>query len=59
MVIYLTPVLLKNQITHNFYQLDLMTPGNSPFDANILKQILHIPNFLRNALLLPQMGHLL
>jgi hypothetical protein len=31
----------------------------SPLEAKALKQILHIPNFLKNALLLPQTGHLL
>jgi hypothetical protein len=41
------------------YQLDLTTPGISPREAIFLKQIRHMPNFLRNARLLPQMGHLL
>jgi hypothetical protein len=41
------------------YQLDFVTPGSFPADASVLKQILHIPNFLINALGLPQKGHLL
>lgn len=41
------------------YQLDLVTPGMSPLEAMDLKQILHTPNFLRKALGLPHMGHLL
>jgi hypothetical protein len=49
----LTPWNLSN------YQLDLTTPGISPLEAIFLKQIRHIPNFLRNARLLPQIGHLL
>jgi hypothetical protein len=36
-----------------------MTPGMSPREAMFLKQILQIPNFLKKALLLPQIGHLL
>jgi hypothetical protein len=43
----------------NAYQLDLTTPGIAPFEANILKQIRQIPNFLIKALLRPQIGHLL
>jgi len=42
-----------------FYQLDLTTPGMSPLEARFLKQIRQIPNFLKKALLLPQIGHLL
>ena len=41
------------------YQLDLTTPGSLPSEARVLKQILHIPNFLRNPLGLPHIGHLL
>jgi len=41
------------------YQLDLTTPGISPLKAKALKQILQMPNFLKKALLLPQIGHLL
>jgi hypothetical protein len=39
------------------YQLDLITPGISPLKAKVLKQILQTPNFLKKALLLPQIGH--
>jgi hypothetical protein len=39
------------------YQLDFMTPGISPLRAMLRKQIRQIPNFLKNALGLPQMGH--
>jgi hypothetical protein len=31
----------------------------SPLEARFLKQIRQIPNFLKKALLLPQIGHLL
>jgi hypothetical protein len=41
------------------HQLDLTTPGISPFEAKFLKQIRQIPNFLKKALLRPQIGHLL
>lgn len=41
------------------HQLDLTTPGISPFKAKFLKQIRQIPNFLKKALLRPQIGHLL
>jgi hypothetical protein len=41
------------------YQLDFVTPGSFPADANSRKQILHIPNFLKKPLGLPQKGHLL
>ena len=41
------------------HQLDLTTPGSSPFEAKFLKQIRQIPNFLKKALLRPQIGHLL
>jgi hypothetical protein len=50
-------LFLKHQII--FYQLDLITPGISPRKAILRKHILQIPNFLKNALGLPQMGHLL
>ena len=43
--------MIHNLIT---YQLAFVTPGNSPFDANSLKQILHTPNFLIKDLFLPQ-----
>jgi hypothetical protein len=36
------------------YQLAFRTPGISPFKAICRKQILHIPNFLRNARGRPQ-----
>lgn len=36
------------------YQLALVTPGISPCNARVLKQIRHMPNFLRNARGLPQ-----
>ena len=38
----------------NGYQLALRTPGIYPDSACSLKQILHSPNFLRNARDLPQ-----
>ena len=41
------------------YQLDFTTPGISPLEAIVLKQIRQIPNFLKYARLLPQIGHLL
>jgi len=41
------------------HQLDLTTPGISPLEANVLKQIRQIPNFLKKALLRPHIGHLL
>jgi len=41
------------------YQLDLVTPGNFPCEARFRKQIRQIPNFLKKALGLPQIGHLL
>jgi hypothetical protein len=41
------------------HQLDLTTPGISPLEANVLKQMRQIPNFLKKALLRPQIGHLL
>jgi hypothetical protein len=40
------------------YQLDLVTPGNSPLRARFLKQILHIWNLPMKPLGLPQSGHL-
>jgi hypothetical protein len=41
------------------YQLDFMTPGSFPCDANSRKQILQTPNFRIKARGLPQIGHLL
>ena len=55
---YVLSCKLQNEFTF-FYQLDFTTPGISPLEANILKQIRQIPNFRRYALLRPQMGHLL
>lgn len=49
----------ERRIAISLYQLDLTTPGTCPFDARFLKQIRQIPNFLKKALLRPQMGHLL
>jgi hypothetical protein len=43
----------------NNHQLDFTTPGSFPWEARFRKQIRQIPNFLKNALGLPQMGHLL
>jgi hypothetical protein len=40
------------------YQLDLTTPGRSPLRARVLKHIRQMPNFLKNALGRPQIGHL-
>jgi hypothetical protein len=40
------------------YQLDLVTPGNSPLRARFLKHIRHIWNFPMKALGLPHSGHL-
>jgi hypothetical protein len=39
------------------YQLDLITPGSRPSDARFRKQIRQMPNFRRNALGRPHMGH--
>gem|GEM_PF-3123043 len=39
------------------YQLDLISPGISPLMARFLRHILHISNFLKYALGLPQRGH--
>ena len=47
--------LIKNGV---FYQLDLITPGSSPFKAILRKHMRQIPNFLKKALGLPQIGHL-
>jgi hypothetical protein len=41
------------------YQLDLVTPVTSPWDASLRKQSLHMPNLRINALERPQSGHLL
>jgi len=41
------------------YQLLFLTPGISPLLAISLKQILHNPNFLINALFFPHLKHLL
>jgi len=41
------------------YQLDFKTPGSLPWEARFRKQIRQIPNFLKNPLGLPQIGHLL
>jgi hypothetical protein len=40
----------------NHHQLDFTTPGSLPWEARFRKQIRQIPNFLKNALGLPQMG---
>jgi hypothetical protein len=40
------------------YQLDLITPGISPLNAMLRKHMRQIPNFLKKALGLPQIGHL-
>jgi len=42
--------------THLSYQLDLVTPVTSPFEARVLKQIRHTPNFLIYARERPQSG---
>jgi len=47
--------LLKSIV---FYQLDLITPGISPFKAMLRKHMRQRPNFLKKALGLPQIGHL-
>jgi hypothetical protein len=39
------------------YQLDLITPGISPWEAMFLKQIRHMPNFLIKPRGLPHRGH--
>jgi hypothetical protein len=39
------------------YQLDLITPGNFPWEASSRKQIRQIPNLRMNARGLPQMEH--
>jgi hypothetical protein len=36
------------------YQLDFVTPGRLPFDANSRKQIRHVPNLRMYARLRPQ-----
>jgi hypothetical protein len=41
------------------YQLDFVIPGIIPSFASLRKQILHISNFLRYPLGLPQILHLL
>ena len=38
------------------YQLDFVTPGSLPAEARDLKQIRHIPNFLKKPRGLPQIG---
>jgi hypothetical protein len=38
------------------YQLDLITPGNFPWDAMLRKQIRQMPNFLKNPRGLPHSG---
>jgi hypothetical protein len=38
------------------YQLDLITPGNFPWDAMLRKQIRQMPNFLKNPRDLPHNG---
>jgi hypothetical protein len=38
------------------YQLDLMTPGSSPRNAMLRKQMRQMPNLRRNALGRPQRG---
>jgi len=43
----------------SYYQLDFKTPGNFPWDARDLKQIRHMPNFLKKPLGRPHIGHLL
>jgi len=43
--------------TWRAYQLDLITPGNFPWDAMFRKQIRQIPNFLINARGRPHKGH--
>jgi hypothetical protein len=50
--------LLTSDERPSCYQLDLITPGSSPFRANDLKHIRQMPNFLINALGRPQIGHL-
>jgi hypothetical protein len=42
-----------------FYQLDLVTPGISPFEANSLKHMRHNSNLRRYPFVLPQRRHLL
>ena len=42
-----------------YYQLDLVTPGSIPCEARLRKHIRQIPNFLKNPLGLPHIGHLL
>jgi hypothetical protein len=44
---------------HCSYQLDFITPGSLPWEARFRKQIRQIPNFRKNPLGLPHMGHLL
>jgi len=39
------------------YQLDLITPGNLPSDANSRKQIRQMPNFRKKPLGRPHIGH--
>jgi hypothetical protein len=39
---------------YKIYQLDLVTPGTSPLEANSLKQIRHSPNSRMKACLRPQ-----
>jgi hypothetical protein len=54
---YLKPIYnTKNLFLLNCYQLDLTTPGSLPSEARFRKQIRQIPNFLINALGLPQIG---
>jgi len=49
---------IKNDSTHEngsqIYQLDFVTPGISPLNPNILKQIRHIENFRRKPRPRPQ-----
>jgi len=43
-------------VLNTVYQLDLITPGNLPWDAIPRKQMRHIPNLRKKARGRPQIG---